>query len=254
MYRRPLCSPRSLLALPLAAGLLALTGCGGGMGGGGLLSGLFTGGGGGFLGGGGGGLLGGGPPGLGGPGASGGPPPSSMLPPPGGVAPDAAKVFQKYGIQIFGAGATPPMTQQVANALRHYSIENTRGLTHFNVTTRNTGSLAGLWQMSGGRANITLYVKSYGVSDKTIIHELGHHWSLAADRQGGNALDQALPGSGGYVSAYSRTSRSEKLAEGVAWYLLSGAGKFRNTLSTWRPTEAGKQVVQTRIVANRPSI
>lgn len=247
-----------MLMVALCVPLVGLTGCAG-LGGGGLLSGLL-----GALGGAGGGFLGGGPgapgtsgllPNLGGGGlGGGGPAPTSLLPPPGGVAPAAQAVFQRYGVQIYGAGATPQITDQVAQALRHYSIENTRGLTHFNVLTQNTGSLAGLWSMSNGRADIKLYVKGNGVSDKTIVHELGHHWSLAADTQGGEALDQALPGQGGYVSAYSQKSRSEKLAEATAWYLLSGEGKFQNTLGTWSPTEAGRQVIQSRIVAGRPTI
>jgi hypothetical protein len=188
---------------------------------------------------------------------TGGLPPRGALPPPRAIPGQYAQVFRKYGVQVDGPGAgNPNALETVSQALQHYNVNNTRGLRAIHLLTSSGSSMTGLWMSKGSYCEINLYGRNrpQPVGMRTAVHELGHHWSLYSDRQAGNAFDQALGnGAQAYVSPYAQKSRSEKLAEAVA-FLLVGPQVFRQEMSIlpgFRPSQQAVGIVQQRIVAGR---
>ena len=188
---------------------------------------------------------------------AGGLPPRGTLPAPRTIPGQYAQVFQKYGVQVDGPGAgNPNALETVSQALQHYSVANTRGLRSIHLLTSSGSSMTGLWMSKGSYCEINYYGRNrpQPVGMRTAVHEIGHHWSLYSDRQAGNAFDQALGnGAQAYVSPYAQKSRSEKLAEAVA-FLLVGPQVFRQEMSIlpgFRPSQQAVSIVQQRIVAGR---
>lgn len=187
----------------------------------------------------------------------GGLPPRGTLPAPQTIPGQYAQIFQKYGVVVDGPGAgNQNALETVSQALQHYSVQNTRGLRAIHLLTSSGSSMTGLWMSRGQYCEINYYGRNrpQPVGMRTAVHELGHHWSLFSDRQAGDAFDQALGnGPQAYVSPYSQKSRSEKLAEAVA-FLLVGPQVFSQEMSIlpgFSPSQQAVSIVQQRIVAGR---
>lgn len=218
-----------------------------GLGGGSSLNGLAGGNLGGVFPGGGQGL--GNPPRLGGPGIGGQTgSPGASLPVPPGSSQAAAQILQKYGVPVAGSHATPQALQKVAYALSHFARENLQGLGRINIK-EDRGSLAGLWYVQGGPAQIDYYGANSSVF--TMLHELAHHYSLFANRQAGQAFSQAL-GSGpqGHLSDYAYTNWKEKVAEACA-AMLNPQMVQRRVHPQFSPTSQAWSILQQTIVSRR---
>lgn len=199
----------------------------------------------------------GGLPGLNTPGLGTGAP-TAQMPVPLASQAQAAQILQNYGVQINGAGASPQILGTVADGLRRYNRQSIQGLQSISILSSQGGSTTGRWFGGSGGGRIELYARGGAepVKLRTITHELGHHWSLAADSQGGDSFLQALNTPGGYVSPYAQTGDSDKMAEAVA-YMLVGPQEFSKEMSilpSWNPSPQATQIVQQRVVAGRPTI
>jgi hypothetical protein len=190
------------------------------------------------------------------PGSSGPRSPSSLLPAPQAGSATAQKILAAYKIPIYGAGASPAVMDVVADGLRHYSTQNLQGLSRIVIHSRSGGSLDGQWSSDGQGAEVELIAhvnRSQPVTLHTVTHELGHHWSLFSDEQGGKVFDQALGNNAAaYVSEYAHNEWSDKIAEAVAYMLIGYDKAEQPPLRAWNPSPQAFEVLNQRIVAQRP--
>lgn len=175
--------------------------------------------------------------------------PATQVPPPADSASVIQKIQTEYGITVTGVSATGAPLAKLATGLPKYPKSVMAGMKTIDIPRAAQGSgLLGTW-LNG---DVVLYDQGgdLGVTEATVLHELGHHATLFnAERQTfmANLVSAVGTADSRHPTNYSKSSDKELVAE-VLSFTLCGSPCDEPTLPTWQLEAAANTLIQTEMV------
>lgn len=178
------------------------------------------------------------------PGAS----PAAQVPAPAASRATIDRIRAEYNITVTGVGAEGAALQKVATGLVKYSKQNLEGMRSIDMPRAQNGSnILGTWSM--GNVVFNIQGSGTGVTEATVLHELGHHATLQdATREAFKTrlLSAVGTAQSRFPSEYAKSHDDELAAEVLAFALCSSPCD-EQPLSSWQLESAASNLIQTEV-------